>query len=150
MKKIFAMMGICILFLSATIAYSANIQGSVKSGVLMIIVDGFKNDKGFAKIALSNSSESYKNDAKAFMSKKVQIINSKAMVSLKDVPFGEYAIKVYHDENGNGQLDKSIFGKPIEAYGFSNNATAMFGRPDFKKAAFILDKAEMTITIHVE
>ena len=57
---------------------------------------------------------------------------------------------VYHNENGNDKLDRSIFGKPTEAYGFSNNVRGLIGRPDYKKAVFVLDKANMTITIHVE
>jgi uncharacterized protein (DUF2141 family) len=81
---------------------------------------------------------------------KVQIINGKAKHDFKGVLFGEYAVTVYHDENGNGKLDKGLFGKPLELYGFSNNARGIISRPDYKKAAFVLDKADITITIHVK
>jgi len=29
---------------------------------------------------------------------------------MKEVPFRTYAVKVFHDGNGNGRLDKSILG----------------------------------------
>jgi len=44
----------------------------------------------------------------------------------------------------------SPFGKPVEAYGFSNNVRGLFGRPDYKKAAFVLNRSEMAVTISVE
>jgi uncharacterized protein (DUF2141 family) len=150
MKKIFMLIGICALFFSVTVAFADDLRPGVKTGNLTVAVDGFKNDYGFAKMALANSIEGYKDDAKSFMSKNVQIVNGKAVHGFNNVPFGEYAVKVYHDENGNDRLDKSILGAPLELYGFSNNVRGIIGRPDYKRAAFILNKPEMTITIHVE
>ena len=40
---------------------------------------------------------------------------------IPDVKPGRYAIAIYHDVNGNGQLDKTFF-RPSEPYGFSNGA----------------------------
>ena len=82
MKKIFMLMGICALFLSVTAAVADDPRPEVKAGNLTVAVDGFKNDHGFAKMALANSSESYKDDAKSFMSKNVQIVSGKAVYSL--------------------------------------------------------------------
>ena len=57
-------------------------------------------------------------------------------VSLKDIPFGTYAISLFHDQNGNGKLDSNWMKIPKEPYGFSQNAAATFGPPKFEKAAF--------------
>ena len=51
------------------------------------------------------------------------------------VPAGRYAISLFHDENGNGRLDKRLF-MPREGYGFSRNAPVMMGPPRFASAAF--------------
>ncbi|MBQ4814534.1 hypothetical protein A7985_25115 [Pseudoalteromonas luteoviolacea] len=51
---------------------------------------------------------------------------------------GAYAIRLFHDENNNAQLDTNLFGIPTEGVGFSNNATMQFGPPSYQ---------EMTITI---
>ena len=151
MKIIFMMMGICALLFSATAALSNNSLLCVKKGTLTAIAEGFKNDKGFAMFGLCNTAECFNNAEKnALLPQKVQIINGKATHDFKDVPFGEYAVTVYHDENGNGKLDKGLFGKPLELYGFSNNARGIFSRPDYKKAAFVLDKRDMTVRIIVE
>jgi uncharacterized protein (DUF2141 family) len=51
------------------------------------------------------------------------------------VPSGRYAISLFHDENGNGKLDKRLI-MPREGYGFSRNAPVVFGPPSFASAAF--------------
>ena len=151
MKKIFILMWICFLLLSLESAYSQNMQeGNTKTGTLLILIDGFNSNKGDAKIALCNSIEGYKKDDKAFQRGGAPINDGKAEWAFKDLPFGEYAIKVFHDENSNNKLDKNLFGAPTEAYGFSNNARATFGPPDYKKAAFRFDKTDMIVRITVK
>lgn len=50
------------------------------------------------------------------------------------LPPGRYAVVVYVDRNGNGKLDRGMFGRPTEPYGFSNGGGS-FGPPDFADAA---------------
>ena len=38
-----------------------------------------------------------------------------------NLPAGNYAVQVMHDENENNKLDTNFMGMPIEGYGFSNN-----------------------------
>lgn len=53
---------------------------------------------------------------------------------------GKYGIIVYHDENNNGILDRAMFGKPEERYGFSNNKYGAFGsKPPFEEALINVD-----------
>lgn len=49
---------------------------------------------------------------------------------------GRYAVACYHDENKNGELDKSFVGIPTEEYGFSNDARGSFGPPDLADQLF--------------
>jgi uncharacterized protein (DUF2141 family) len=44
---------------------------------------------------------------------------------------GDYAVMLFHDENGNGKMDSNIVGIPTEGYGFSNEAKGSFGPPKF-------------------
>jgi uncharacterized protein (DUF2141 family) len=44
---------------------------------------------------------------------------------------GSYAVRLFHDENGDGQMATNLFGIPTEGFAFSNNARAGFGPPDF-------------------
>ena len=61
---------------------------------------------------------------------------------IRDVPRGEYALMVYHDENENGRLDKNFIGIPTEPLGFSNRYKPK-GPPSFKRAAFVLTEDEL-------
>ena len=65
----------------------------------------------------------------------------------KDLPYGRYAISLYHDKNSNGKLDKNVMGIPREAYAFSNNARGSFGKPDWDAVNFQIDDAEKQLTI---
>lgn len=65
---------------------------------------------------------------------------------IDDLAAGPYAFSVYVDRNGNGKLDRGMFGKPSEPYGFSNGG-GMFGPPDFADAA--VDVADSGSVIHI-
>ena len=58
---------------------------------------------------------------------------------------GRYAVAVYHDENGNNELDRNPLGMPTEGYGFSRDAKGFAGPPTFDDAAIELaDKSIST------
>jgi len=138
------------LWVTLADAQNVSISGNNRCS-LRIIVDGFQNDRGFAKIGLCNSRDSFQlSEERAIINTTVRIDAGKAAHIFRNVPFGTYAITVYHDENGNGQLDKGLFGRPVERYGFSNNAREKFSRPEFEKAALTLDRAEMTVRVTVQ
>ena len=69
---------------------------------------------------------------------------------IDSLDYGEYAIRVFHDENKNGELDTDFLGIPDEDYGYSNDASGFFGPPSWEKAKFYFDKPEMTITINID
>ncbi|MDP2747420.1 DUF2141 domain-containing protein [Pseudomonas sp.] len=48
---------------------------------------------------------------------------------LVDLPPGRYAIQLYQDSNGNGQLDHGRRGIPLEPVGFSANPPLLNGKP---------------------
>lgn len=60
---------------------------------------------------------------------------------------GSYALMVYHDENGNGQLDKAANGMPLEGYGFSRNARGHWGPPSFEDARFDIKPGSNNIAV---
>jgi len=63
---------------------------------------------------------------------------------------GKYAVRVIHDENANGVLDRGgIVGTPQEAYGYSLNARARVAAVEFDEASIEIGRAPMTIDIRV-
>lgn len=51
---------------------------------------------------------------------------------------GRYAVRLFQDMDGDGQLNRNLLGLPAEPVGFSNNAPMAFGPPSFAAAAFDL------------
>ena len=65
------------------------------------------------------------------------------------LPPGTYALGLFHDLNGNGVLDKNLFGIPKEPYGFSKNARGRLGPPSFEDAAISVT-GDQSITIRLD
>ena len=69
--------------------------------------------------------------------------------TVAQLPYGEYALKAYHDLNDNGELDRSPVGLPTEPYGFSNDARARFGPPRYAEARFAHAAAETALEVEL-
>ena len=69
-------------------------------------------------------------------------------ITFGEVPGGEYAIALIHDENANGRLDTRLM-VPREGFGFSRNAPARFGPPSFARAAFAVAGQDKHQTIRM-
>jgi uncharacterized protein (DUF2141 family) len=62
---------------------------------------------------------------------------------------GTYAIAIYHDADSNRHFNRSAIGLPIEGYGFSNNAPAIFGLPSFSRVRLGVPRNNMTTAIRL-
>ena len=60
---------------------------------------------------------------------------------------GRYALAVYHDVNGNGRLDKTLF-LPSEPYGFSNGVGRV-GVPSFEGALIGVAEPATTVVVPI-
>ena len=59
---------------------------------------------------------------------------------MEDLPAGQYAIAIFHDKNGDEQLDTNWLGIPKEPLGFSNARMRTFGPPSFQECVVSLEK----------
>ena len=62
--------------------------------------------------------------------------NDDGQLRLVDLPPGRYAIQLYQDRNGNGQLDQGRRGIPLEPVGFSANPPLVNGKPSPRDSQF--------------
>ena len=114
---------------------------------LEVKVSGFKNNAGKVKVGLYNSEFSFLKTT--YKSQASDIKNETATVTFADLPKGEYAVSVYHDENSNGVMDKNMFGIPSEDYASSNNAKGVMGPPKYADAKFKVDtNSKIKITLN--
>ena len=59
-----------------------------------------------------------------------------AVQSVEGLPSGRYAIKAFHDIDGDGKMGSNPFGMPTEPFAFSNNAKGEMGPATWAQAAF--------------
>ena len=105
---------------------------------------------GKLMVALLQSASDFEQDGDAFRRARISPRNGKATAIFSDLPYGSYAVKAFHDENGNGILDTNFIGFPTEGFGFSNDAMGRFGPPSFEQAKFEIASERLSIAIHLK
>jgi len=115
------------------------------AGDLTITVDGVKNDGGQIMVALYDSADGFLK--RTVKTGAAPAANGKVIVTVKDVPAGDYGFALFHDANGNGKMDKNMMGIPSEDYAFSNNALGNMGPPSFDQARFSVPAAGAATTV---
>jgi uncharacterized protein (DUF2141 family) len=144
MKKALLVMFVAALFLGVAVLG----QAAEKNGTIVVIGKNLKDSKGRIGAALFKSADGFPKDSKkAFKRGRAKIKDKKAQIEFKDIPYGEYAVALIHDENENGKMDYNAIGLPKEGYGFSNDAMGTLGPPDFKAAKFKLDSPKKDVPI---
>jgi uncharacterized protein (DUF2141 family) len=142
---------IVITFLPFNLNFAQNITDSLQTtGKLIVKVAGFNNNEGDCWFALDNAKEVYEREDTVWVGKILLIENNEVVVVIDSLKYGEYAVRVFHDENRDGKLDTNFLGIPTEDYGYSNDASEWFGPPSWENAKFIFNKPEMTIEINVD
>ena len=144
MNKLFFL--ILIILVSANLVIAQNQQSTPKAGNLTVQIIGIQNSSGDVKIGLFNSEESFNGKEKKFKGITVKAENNKIIWSLGSIPFGYYAVKAFHDEDQDDEVDTKL-GIPSEGFGFSNNPSILLGAPSYDKAKFLFDTDSMTVEI---
>lgn len=128
------------LLLTATtvpLALSSSSAAASDSAGLTIRMSGFRSAGGQVLIAIYRGEQGFPGTAdRAWKTVVTRVADGRASISLADVPVGDYAIAVVHDENGNNKLDTSWIGMPREGIGTSNNAKGRMGPPKYRDAKF--------------
>jgi uncharacterized protein (DUF2141 family) len=84
----------------------------------------------------------------AFRVQKLAAKSANMTVVFENVPFGDYAVGVFHDLNNNGELDTNFIGYPKEDMAVSNNAKGgPFGGPPWREAKFQLNGPKLKIGV---
>lgn len=119
-----------------------------QNALIKVKITGIEDQTGQISIGLFNSPEDFPKKNSNSVGVKVEIKDSVAEYTFKNLNNGTYAIAVYHDINSNGKLDRNWLGIPNEDYVFSNYATGSFGPPSFEDAKFeIIDSLSIELNI---
>ena len=136
-KRFFlSLLGILFIipFSSFTLVKKAN------SFSLTVDVNELRNSTGTVLFALYNREDAFPDEHYTKYLKKItgKIVNGSATVTFENLPAGNYAVNILHDENNDGKIMKGLI-LPKEGIGFSNFQSIGFSnRPSFAKASFNL------------
>ena len=117
----------------------------VPTGTLTVQISNVRNAKGLVHVDICPQKQflgddcSYVGDAQAHA--------GVVTVTVANLPPGQYAAQVFHDENRNKKVDRALFGIPKEGVGFSNDARISLGPPKWADARFNFSGQPQTITL---
>jgi len=138
-----------VLFVGLLLLNAASVNTDRKY-TLTVIVEGVSNLKGVVGTLVFRSSAGWpESSAAAFRSQAVPAHPGSIAVSILDLPPGNYAVAVLHDENENMKLDRNWMGVPKEQWGMSRNPHVGLSAPNFDQAEFRLSgNMEIHITLN--
>ena len=126
---------IILTFALTVISIAAQAQNT-----LNIKITELNQNTGTVYISLMDEMENVIQETKGTVSE------GECKVEFSNIPKGKYAVTYYHDANDNGKLDTGMFGKPIEGYGYSNDARGFMGPADFEDQIFEIN-SDLQITL---
>jgi uncharacterized protein (DUF2141 family) len=131
---------LCALWVLALLA-----PGLAHAAPLTVTIDGARLQDGPLVLLVFDRADGFPREARALTR---EFLAEGAVAHRFDLPPGRYAVLAYHDENGNGELDR-LFGMiPTEGWGLSN-APKVTGKPSFDAAAFELSDAPTAMTVKI-
>ena len=103
---------------------------------LEIALAGLRSTTGDVRLCIWHSPDRFKRGKCEGDSQSVVFSAASTIALTVPLAPGDYAVSLIHDENGNGKLDKNLFGIPTEGVGFSQNPRLRFGPPTFAATRF--------------
>ncbi|MEJ6789009.1 DUF2141 domain-containing protein [Brevundimonas sp. BR2-1] len=118
--------------------------GPAGSSVVLTFETGAQT--GSVMVALYDSEAAY--EGGPAVARMAVPASGEVVARFENLPAGDYAVKAFHDVNGNGEMDQNPFGMPTEPYAFSNNAVGNMGPARWARARFpVSGETAQTIVI---
>jgi len=119
---------------------------AAEAAILNVTLGGAKAGGGPLTVLVFDGAEGFPKEARA--STRHQLPAGQSTLALEGLKPGQYAVMAYHDEDGNGELNRFLGMIPQEGWGLSNNP-AISGKPAFKDAAITVPESGADVTIRL-
>jgi len=115
-------------------------------GNITVVITNLRSTDGDVLISLYDKAEGFPKDRDAIIQTAVLAPDASGQVTtiFEDLPHGDYAVAVLHDEDNSKGMSFGALHLPKEGYCFSNNVKVRFKPPKFKKTKFTLDGDDVT------
>lgn len=114
---------------------------------LTIKISNIEKMQGEIKVGVFNTGTNFLKQGAAIKNYSIKVDKNTALLTITDLPKGEYAITMYHDENSDNECNRNFIGIPKEPYGFSNNIKPRMSAPKYEDCKFELTE---NITLHIK
>ncbi|MCX9145894.1 DUF2141 domain-containing protein [Erythrobacter sp. WG] len=117
---------------------------------LAIRFEGIETPKGQIMLSVFDNAAAHDQNGAPVRVAAVPVDGTTAIASFEGLAPGDYAVKAFHDIDGDGKMGTNPFGMPIEPYAFSNNAKVQGGPPRWEAARFPVAAGANTISIAIK
>ena len=97
--------------------------GAEERGAVSVRVSGLEGEEGRLVALLFDAKKGFPVKADRAL-QRLSVPASGHTARFAPVPYGTYAVSVFHDEDGDGKLDANFLGMPKEGVGTSNVGSA--------------------------
>ena len=120
------------------------------ANMVTIKVIGAISDDGAMKIAIYGSESDFDQTVNPVASSSSLIVEGESVwaVSPEELP-PKFVVAAYHDQDGDGVLNRNRLGIPTERYGFSQNARGVIGPPSYEQSVIDRPAAGESINIFI-
>lgn len=142
----------CALFFAAlsSLVLADSATADLK-GNLTIEAAELNNQKGEVCFKLFSGSQGFPYSNKNAVKRQcVKVTDNSLTIALKNLSSSSYAASIFHDLNGDRQLNRNSLGMPTEGYGFSNNPVVRDGPPDYGECVFLVAGSNTNIKIRMK
>ena len=136
--------------LLAALTLAGGAHAAEPAGELTVTFQNLKAKTGAIMLSLTASEDAYADKAPATAQAMVPASGDTASTTFKGLAPGRYAIKAFHDVNGDGKMGANPFGMPTEPFAFSNNAHGNMGPAKWADASFEVKAGANTQTIDID
>jgi uncharacterized protein (DUF2141 family) len=122
-----------------------------KPATIRVVAKGLQHHRGEVRMALFESREGFPGAPEKSLQQGIATLEGEtASFEFEPVPCGRYAVSVFHDENGDGVLQRDWLGRPKEGWGVSRDARGRFGPPSFDDSAFEAERDTLSVRLSLQ
>ena len=134
-------------FLTVALVFSGS---SALAATLTVNVEGIDAEEGHIMMAVNATEAQFDGTEDPVVVARLAVDGEAVSNSFNNLSPGTYAVRVFHDLDGDEKIKTNFLGIPSEPWGISNNPSGSFGPPKWPDAAFELpdDGATITITLN--
>lgn len=121
--------------------FSASLLTGQGQGEVVIRFENLQEAEGELEVAVFDRQKGFLKNRNAVQVQRIRVEHPNVFVTFSDLPYGNYAVSVYHDRDNDGKMKKNWLGIPKEPVGVTRWRKKKLRKPKFREVAFRLDRA---------